>query len=169
MNSSASAPSLTKIMLFASLPLRSARSASSASAGLYSTNRTSTFSNLSILRPSRQRKIKRGSFTPLPLGPDAPAVPGHDTAHDGKPHADAGELRFRMQALKHAEQLLVIMHVEPGAVVLDAVLALCAVRATAQFDHRLLALAAELDRVRQQVGPHLLDQRGGAPCLGKGG
>ena len=47
-------PKLIQVMWFASLPLRSARIASSASFGLSSTSRMSTFSNLFILFFLRQ-------------------------------------------------------------------------------------------------------------------
>src|SRR3990172_3263154 len=168
MNSSASAPSLSQVMWFASLPLRSARIASSASAGLSSTRRMSTSSNLSIWSSFRQRKIERGSFAHFALGPDPPAVPGHHAPHDGKADAGSRKLLRRMQPLEHAEKLVVVLHIESGAVVLDAVHALRAVLMAAHLDQRLLALAAELDRVRQQIDPHLLDRRRVAPRFGKG-
>src|SRR3970282_1860524 len=131
MNSSASAPSFTQVTLFASLPLRSARSASSASVGLSSTRRMSTFSNLSILASFRQRKMESRARVHRALGPDPPAVPGEDARHDGQTHAGALELVRAVQPLEHAEQLVVVAHVEPGAVVLHAIDALSAVLAAA--------------------------------------
>src|SRR3990170_8688002 len=149
MKSSAWAPSFTQVTLFASLPLRSARSASSASAGLSSTRSMSTFSNSSIRASFRQRKIEGRARIHLALGPDPPAVPGDDPLHDGQADARALELLLAVQPLEHVEQLLVVAHVEPGAVVLHAVHALRAVLLAAHLDHRLLALAAELERVCQ--------------------
>src|SRR3970282_1313459 len=119
MNSSASAPSLTQVMWFASLPLRSARIASSASAGLSSTRRMSTSSNLSIWSSFRQRQTERRSFAHLPPAPAPPAVPGHHAPHDGKADAGSRKLLRRMQPLEHAEQLVVVLHIESGPVVLD--------------------------------------------------
>src|SRR3970040_390525 len=159
MKSSAWAPSFTQVTLFASLPLRSARSASSASVGLSSTRRMSTFSNLSIRASFRQRKMERRARVHRALAPAAPAVPGDDALHDGQTDAGALELLRAVQPLEHAEQLVVVAHVEPGAVVLHAIDALRAVLAAAHRDQPLLAPAAELDRVCQQVRPCLLQQR----------
>src|SRR3990172_1303456 len=108
MNSSASAPSLSQVMWFASLPLRSARIASSASAGLSSTRRMSTFSNLSIRSSFRQRKIERGACIHFTLGPDPPAVPEDHPLHDRQTDAGALELLFAVQPLEHLEQLLAV-------------------------------------------------------------
>src|SRR6185295_8443469 len=159
MNSRASAPSLSQLMRLASLPLRSARSASSASAGLSSIKSMSTFSNCSTCAPFGQRKIECRSRVHLALGPDPAAMARDDALHDGKSHSGAGEFLLAVQALEHAEQLAVVLHVEPGAVVLDAVDALRAVFAAAHLDGRLLALAAELDRVRKKIRQRLPDQR----------
>src|SRR3546814_2388206 len=79
-----------------------------------------------------------------------------DTLDAGQADAGAGELGRRMQALEHAEQLVRIGHVEPGAVVADAepvaAVGLVVVR---DLDHRRLAARAVLDRVAQQVQPDL--------------
>src|SRR3546814_3089099 len=82
--------------------------------------------------------------------PDAAVMARDDTLDAGQADAGAGELGRCMQALEHAEQLVRIGHVEPGAVVADAepvaAVGLVVVR---DLDHRRLAVRAVLDRVAQ--------------------
>ena len=70
--------------------------------------------------PYRQRKKERGALVHLAFGPHFPAVPGDDALDDGESDAGAGEL-VTMQPLKHAEQLVDVLHVEARAIVLDVV------------------------------------------------
>src|SRR5712691_7747967 len=105
----------------------SASSASSASRGLSSTRRMrlkelmarSFLWSASGGRPPFQREIKRGALVHCAFGPDAAPVPRHDPPDGGQTNAGAFELLGPVQPLEDAEQLVGILHVEPGAVVAD--------------------------------------------------
>jgi hypothetical protein len=94
-------------------------------------------------------------------------VARHHLLHDREPDAGAGKLFKAVQALEDAEELLVITHIEPGAVVLDAVDGLPGFFAAADPDARPILLARIFDRVAQQIHPHLTQQRAVADRLGQ--
>ena len=83
-----------------------------------------------------------------------------DALDNGQADAGSRELHGVMQPLEYAEQLVVIGHIEPRAVVSYAINALRALLRAADLHQRLLAPGAELDGVAQQVYPHLFDQSG---------
>src|SRR5215218_6439447 len=105
MYSSASSPSFTHVMLFATLPLFSAVIVSSASSGLSSTSNISICSNSSIVGAPGQRKVESGASTRLAFGPHAAAVSRDDAMHERKTYARAGKIGLVVQALEDAEEL----------------------------------------------------------------
>src|SRR6266568_836962 len=65
-----------------------------------------------LLAGERQREEEHGSLADFPLGPDAPPMPVHDALHGREPDAGPGIFGCGMQALKRAEKLVGIGHVE---------------------------------------------------------
>src|SRR4029434_1546170 len=106
-----------------------------------------------------KRNIESRALLRLALGPDPPAVPGHDALHDGKTDADAGELLLGMQALKYSEEPVVVLHGKPDAVVLDAVHVFVVLFIGAYFDQGPFAHAAEFDGIVEEPHPHLFHQQ----------
>src|SRR5581483_2915052 len=163
-NSSASAPSRTRWSLLARFSFFSARTVSSASAGLSSTRRISTASRLmlsSSLR--RQREIEDGAAVDHSLGPHAPSVPLHDPLDDREADAGAFELLGAVEALEDPEELARVPHVETRPVVLDEVDRLALPATAADLDHRLGAPARELPGVADEVHEDLPDE----PAVGE--
>src|SRR6267143_1088775 len=64
-----------------------------------------------------EREVERGALAGLGIGPDAAAVPVDDALDRRQPDPRALILVARVQALKSAEQLVGVRHVEAGAVV----------------------------------------------------
>src|SRR5688572_26653577 len=159
MKSSASCPSLTHRSLLASPPLFMARIVSSASIELSSTSSISTCSNGSMDFLSGQGEIERRALTGLAVGPHPPPMPRHDALHQRETHAGAGKLAGAVQPLEHAEQLPLVARVEARSVVAHEEDVLLLVADGADLDQGLLALGRELQRIREQVGPHLCEQR----------
>ena len=56
--------------------------------------------------------MERRPLPDLAFSPDASAMTGDDAMHDGQTDAGAFELVVAVQPLKHAEQLLHVLHVE---------------------------------------------------------
>src|SRR6185295_4548468 len=102
--------------------------------------------------PERRAAIGRG------FGPDFPAVALEDALHDRQPDAAALEFRLAMQALERAEQLRRVLHVEADAVVAHEVGLLLHV--PTDIHPRAVALARILERVADEIGPDLADDRG---------
>src|SRR5215208_6546741 len=69
----------------------------------------------------RQGEIERGAFIHLRLSPDTASVPCHHAPPDRQTHSGPRKLVIAVEALKHSEQLFVVLHVETRAVVLHAV------------------------------------------------
>ena len=61
-------------------------------------------------------------------------MPHDNPLHQGEPHAGALELRNRVQALKDAEELADVLHVEAHAVIADEVCAAVQLRPIAELD-----------------------------------
>src|SRR5207253_3484588 len=121
--SSASSPSRAITIRFFRFSLSSARKVSSTSCGSSSTRRISIASSVMVasrggnLRfPGRcfgaQAEIESSAFIHLGLRPDAAAVLVNDTLHHGQSHTGPFEILTAMQALKDAEQLVRIFHIE---------------------------------------------------------
>src|SRR5256885_5775693 len=70
-----------------------------------------------------------------------------------------------MEALKHAEELVGITHVETDAVVAHVVDAVRALPQCAHFDAGRIAAGAEFEGIRQQVDQHLLEERAVAEAI----
>ena len=79
--------------------------------------------------------------------------------HDRQPHPGPVELILAVQALKHLEQFLAVARVEAGAVVAHPVHVFRALGPAANVDARVLPLCAVLERIGDQVDPHLPQQR----------
>src|SRR5580658_128954 len=154
----ASTPSRSRITLFTTPPLRSARRTSSASASLSSTNRISIASKSSIPLSPGWREREYRAVVHLAFGPHPSAVPGNHPMHDGESDARAAKLVGAVQALENAEELVRIIHIESDPVVPDRVLILRSDFATADFDARAGLFAAVFDGVGDQVGPYLAEQ-----------
>ena len=100
------------------------------------------------------------------LRPDATAVTLKHSLDDRKADTRAFELLLRMHSLEYAEQLVRVAHVEAGAIVAYEIHALRRAGPIGRGCHdaadghvRLRPLARELERIRQQIDEHLLQQR----------
>ncbi len=83
-----------------------------------------------------------------------------DDALDGRqPHPRAFEIFRTVQALKHAEEFVGILHVEADPVIAHEYHRNSVLIFLSDFNYRQAARAGELDRIRQQVLKHLLHQR----------
>src|SRR5438477_351725 len=91
------------------------------------------------------------------LGPDASAMAPHDPCCRRQTQTDAFKLLLAMQALKQAEELVGIFHVEADAVIANEKYA---IRLPADLDHTSRLVAAVLEGVGQQVGEYLAHQLG---------
>src|SRR5262249_44445741 len=154
----ASTPSRTRAMLFTTLLLRSARTTSSASASLSSTSKISTASN-SVTRLSHgKREREYRALIHFAFRPYAAAVPGHDPMDDRQADSGSRELVGPVQPLEYPEQLLRVFHIEADAVIAHGVAALVADALAADPDAGLVRLARVLDRVGDEIRPHLAQQ-----------
>src|SRR5207302_1886250 len=104
-----------------------------------------------LLRDERQREEENGPLADFPFGPDAPAVPVHDALHGREPDAGAGILGCGMQALKRAEKLVAVGHLEARPVVADKIGRAPVILQGADFDARFRRLRSELPRVSDEV------------------
>src|SRR4029453_16097801 len=89
---------------------------SSASSGSSSPRNTRLFSILPFGAP-RHREVECRAAVAPSFAPHAPAVSFDDAPHGRQPDAGAVELLACMKALKDAEQLFRVRHVESDAVV----------------------------------------------------
>src|ERR1700737_3390251 len=157
-NSIASTPSCSRTMLLTRLLLRSARMISSASASLSSTSKISTASKLSTLISSGQCEREHRAVIHFAFGPHSSAVSGNYAVDDRKPYAGAAELVGAMQTLEYAEQLSRVVHVEADTIVSDGIVVLRADLTATDLDERPRRLAAVLDRIGDEIRPHLAQQ-----------
>ena len=104
--------------------------------------------------------MEGGTPIGLAFAPDAALVTMQDALTQGQPNPGAFKLILAMQPLEHPEQLVGVGHVEAGAVVLDAVDRFAPYRLPRHRDVGYGAIARELDRIADQVDPHL-PQHGG--------
>ena len=93
------------------------------------------------------------------MGPDPAAVPRHDAMRNRKSHARAGIIGVRVQPLKHAEQLVGVLHIEADAVVAYRIddLRVCPLRLDSdvgRFD-----ATGVLDGVIDEIQPDQVQQR----------
>src|SRR5690606_33797518 len=145
-------------MLFATPWSFRPRNVSSASSGLSSTSRISISSNSSNAPLPGQREVERRALAGLRVRPKPTAMPCHDSVNQREPDSGAGKLVAVMQALKHAEQLVGVTRIVADAVVADEVDVLALFVDRANLDDGMILARRELDRVRQEVHPHLLEQ-----------
>src|SRR5687768_6901618 len=148
--SRASTPSRATTTSFWMLFFFSARSVNSSSSGLSSTSKIT----LSLISPpfsSLKREIKCRALIDFPFGPDFAAVAVHDALDRRQPNPRAVEFGHGVQALKGAEQLAGIGHVEPGAIVAHEVDRPAVVLADAEFDLGRRVFSGKLPGVAQQI------------------
>src|SRR5262245_59607246 len=101
----------------ARLALRSGRSASSRSSALSSTIRMSTGWLLTMIPIWSEREEECCPLVNDGVRPDPAAMAMDDALHDGQADACALEVLRPMQTLEDSEELVRILHVEPGSVV----------------------------------------------------
>src|SRR4051794_21310150 len=122
---------------FASLYSSSAVSVSSTSLGSSSTSRMRPSAAMVAPPPVRsslrlgQRNIERRAVIHRAFGADRSAVTLNDTLNRREANSGALELLGEMQALKHAEQLVLVLHIEAGAIIPDEYLDVAVVPADA--------------------------------------
>src|SRR5271166_6022064 len=96
----------------------SARRVSASSSALSSTRRIRLLFFIFFLL---QRKRKRRSLADLAFGPDPAVVAMDNPLNDRKPHPGAREFSGGVKALKDAEELVGVLHVEAGPVVANGI------------------------------------------------
>src|SRR5688572_3455155 len=64
-------------------------------------------------------EVKRRPFFNFTFGPDMPPVFRNDPVHNGETDARSFEFMRGVQALKYAEEFIIVEHIKPGAVVAD--------------------------------------------------
>src|SRR5262245_20408741 len=128
----------------ARLALRSARSASSRSSALSSTIRMSTGWLLTMIPIWPEREKECCPLVNDGVSPDPAAVPMDDALHDRKTHACALEVLRPVQTLEHSEELVRVLHVEPGGVVAHIENVVAVLAPAAHVDARRLTVAAVL-------------------------
>src|SRR6185436_12096416 len=96
---------------------------------------------------SGQGKEEGCSLVHRAFRPDAPAVSVNDPLDGGKTDAGPGKFGHGMQALKGAEQLSYISHVEARAVIADEINGFIVFWFRSKFDLRPLPLGGELPGV----------------------
>src|SRR4051812_5669294 len=108
----------------------------------------------------RERVLQREGESRAGIGPalrpDAAAVAGDDPTNRRQPDARAFKLVGSMQPLKHSEEVVGILHVEPNAVVADVhnETSLLFTSAT-HFDFGRIASSRVLHRVAEEVRKNL--------------
>src|SRR5882762_7553162 len=141
-------------------PCSSERSASSTSTSESSTKSTwirvlsmglFTHRFLGFLRGGLEREEEDGPLADFRFGPDASAVPVYDALHGREPDAGSGVFVRGMQALKRAEELVGIGHLETRTVVADKIGRASAILQGTDFDAGLGRLRGELPRVSYKV------------------
>src|SRR3990172_2250701 len=128
--------------------------------------------------PISNLEIERRAFVHFCLGPGTPAVALDDALDNGEADARAFVFLGAMQALEDPEEFVGVAHVEAHAVVADEIadgrwplcvagggwpMAICDLRFVigylpAHFNPRHFSRPSELERVRDQVDEHLLEQ-----------
>src|SRR5262245_27687348 len=103
--------------------------------------------------------MERSPLVYLTLCPNAPAVAGYNPLYYCEANSCPFEFLFAVQALENTKELTCIFHIEAGAVIAYLVYGFGFVLRTLHLDDNLLLARRELDRVREQVHPHLADQR----------
>ena len=93
----------------------------------------------------------------------------HDPLYDREAHARPRVVFGAVQPLKDSKQFACVFHVEPDTIVSHEIYhrANCPVSLAANFDEGGVALSRILDRIGNQVDPHLLEQRPIGQAIGK--
>src|SRR5258706_15287470 len=104
-----------------------------------------------LLRGEHQREEEHRSLAHLPFGPDASPMPAHDALNGRQPDTGAGVFACGMQALKRAEGLVGIGHVEARPGVADKKGRAPVILEGADLDVRFRRLRGELPRVSDEV------------------
>src|SRR6185436_4366990 len=102
-------------------------------------------------RRRRQREVEDRTFVRLAFSPDAPALAIDDACDRREPDTRAVEVRRAVQPLERLEQLLLVSHVETGAVVANVPRRERAAARLPDLDARLRGLGGEFPGVADQV------------------
>src|SRR6266478_4630077 len=143
-------------MRLATLAFFSARSVSSSSSALSSTNRMSFEFMFPFALPAlpgftQEREVKCRPPSDRAFRPNAAAMAMDDALYRCQTDARAFELGRLMQPLERAEQLGGVGHIESGSVVADKVDGIALLAYRAEFNMRFLQLAGKLPGIAKQV------------------
>src|SRR5881396_2148134 len=81
-----------------------------------------------------------------------------DALDQGQSDPSPFKFSFTVKPLEDSKEVLGILGVKPGSVVLNVILAFCALALTADFDPGRLAVPGEFDGIGQQVDKNLVHQ-----------
>src|SRR5947207_2122426 len=109
----------------------------------------------SALFSYRQSKIEGRAVIGFGLRPDTAAMTGNNSLNGRQADPAAFEFIGGMQALKGAEKLLRMLHVEADTVVPDGINVFTGSLFVTDVDSWLFATSCEFDRIRQQILKHL--------------
>src|SRR4030095_4418769 len=117
-----------------------------------------------VIASAGQGEVEDSAASGFAFGPYPPLMPRYDALHDGKTDASTRKLFDTVQALKNAEELVVIAHVESDAVILDTVHGFILQFLTAYPHAWLIAFGGVLDRIADEIDPYLAQHRTIARC-----
>src|ERR1041384_6268321 len=94
-------------------------------------------------------------------------MPLDDPLHDGQADAMALKLFLGVQPLEYTEQLFRILHLKTDAVVADEVDIFPVSLFAADLNEGIFRVAGELERIREQIHEHLIQEPWVADTTGK--
>src|SRR4029434_3098504 len=112
-----------------------------------------------VIASAGQGEIEDGAASGFAFGPYPPPMPRHDALHDCEADPRTRKLFDAVQALKDAEELVVIAHIESDAVILDTVHRFILQFLTAYPHAWLIAFGGVLDRIADKINPDLAQHR----------
>src|SRR5690606_27189536 len=89
------------------------------------------------------------------IGPHSASMPMWNTLDDGQPDTGTLELFLGMKPLKNAKQLLVVLHIESGAVVAHKIDDLVSLLTSADLDDGISLTAGVFNGVGEQIRPNM--------------
>ena len=106
----------------------------------------------------RKCKIEYRALSDLALGPNPASVTVNDTLYDCQAHTHPVIFARIMEALKDAEELVIILHVETDSVILHIEESLIFLSTAADFNDAVSARSRKLDGIGEQIENDLLDK-----------
>lgn len=103
----------------------------------------------------RDSEKERGALIRYGFCPNPATVTGDDTVYNSEANAGTLELFLRMQALKHPEKFIIILHVKPGAIVPDIVCVTAFIGLTPHLDNCPGFVTGIFDRVGEEIFPYM--------------